>query len=37
VTGQWQPREFEPSPERFAEWAVVGGIDGRSRRAKTAP
>jgi catechol 2,3-dioxygenase-like lactoylglutathione lyase family enzyme len=33
----WQPREFQQSSEAFAEWAVVGGIDGKSRRAKTAP
>jgi catechol-2,3-dioxygenase len=33
----WQPREFQQSTEAFAEWAVVGGIDGKSRRAKAAP
>jgi catechol 2,3-dioxygenase-like lactoylglutathione lyase family enzyme len=33
----WEPREFQQAPEVFAEWAVVGGIDGKSRRAKTAP
>jgi catechol 2,3-dioxygenase-like lactoylglutathione lyase family enzyme len=32
VTERWQPREFEPSPEMFAEWAIVGGIDGFTRR-----
>jgi catechol 2,3-dioxygenase-like lactoylglutathione lyase family enzyme len=37
LDGRWEPREFEPAPERFAEWAVVGGIDGKSRRAKAAP
>jgi hypothetical protein len=34
---QWQPREFEQKPELFAEWAVIGGIDGQTRRAKAAP
>jgi catechol 2,3-dioxygenase len=33
----WEPRDFQQSSEAFAEWAVVGGIDGKSRRAKTAP
>jgi catechol 2,3-dioxygenase-like lactoylglutathione lyase family enzyme len=37
LDGAWEPREFQQSSEAFAEWAVVGGIDGRSRRAKTAP
>ncbi len=35
VTERWRPREFQPSPEMFAEWAVVGGIDGHSRRQAT--
>jgi catechol 2,3-dioxygenase-like lactoylglutathione lyase family enzyme len=37
LDGAWEPREFQQSAEAFAEWAVVGGIDGKSRRAKTAP
>jgi catechol 2,3-dioxygenase-like lactoylglutathione lyase family enzyme len=37
LDGAWEPRDFQQGPEVFAEWAVVGGIDGRSRRAKTAP
>ncbi len=37
LDGTWQPSDFQPSPEAFAEWAVVGGIDGKSRRAKAAP
>ena len=37
LDGAWEPRDFQPSPELFAEWAVAGGIDGKSRRAKTAP
>jgi hypothetical protein len=24
----YAPREFTPSPENFAEWAITGGIDG---------
>lgn len=36
LTGEWQPREFEKKPEIFAEWAVTGGIDGETRRQKTA-
>jgi catechol 2,3-dioxygenase-like lactoylglutathione lyase family enzyme len=34
VTAKWQPREFQPAPEVFAEWAVIGGIDGHTRRQK---
>lgn len=34
VTARWRPREFQPAPELFAEWAVVGGIDGNTRRQK---
>lgn len=34
LTERWQPREFTPGPEVFAEWAVVGGIDGNTRRQK---
>lgn len=30
----WIPREFEPGPTRFAEWAVDGGLDGETRRQK---
>ncbi|EJN10222.1 VOC family protein [Herbaspirillum sp. YR522] len=32
----WQPREFEPGPTVFAEWAIDGGIDGNTRRQKNA-
>jgi len=32
LDGDWRPREFQQAPEVFAEWAVVGGIDGRTRR-----
>ena len=32
----WTPREFEPGPTRFAEWAVDGGLDGNTRRQKDA-
>ena len=34
LTENWTPRDFTPSPEMFAEWAVVGGIDGITRRQK---
>jgi catechol 2,3-dioxygenase-like lactoylglutathione lyase family enzyme len=26
-TDAWQPREFEPGPDAFAEWALEGGIE----------
>lgn len=28
----WKPSTFERKPELFAEWAIVGGIDGTTRR-----
>jgi len=31
LTAEWQPREFEPGPTVFAEWAVDGGLDGNTR------
>jgi catechol 2,3-dioxygenase-like lactoylglutathione lyase family enzyme len=31
-TEAWEARDFERSPEMFAEWAVAGGIDGTTRR-----
>lgn len=31
-TGDWMPGSFERKPELFAEWAIVGGIDGTTRR-----
>ena len=37
LDAQWQPREFKQSPDLFAEWAVIGGIDGQTRRAKAVP
>ena len=37
LTGEWQPREFEPGPTVFAEWAISGGIDGNTRRQATGP
>lgn len=36
LTQDWQPREFEPGPTVFAEWAIDGGIDGNTRRQKSA-
>ena len=32
LDGDWKPRDFQQAPEVFAEWAVIGGIDGRTRR-----
>ncbi len=37
LTPAWTPREFESRPENFAEWAILGGIDGVSRRQKQGP
>jgi catechol-2,3-dioxygenase len=34
LTEAWQARDFEPGPTVFAEWAIEGGIDGRTRRQK---
>lgn len=36
LTGDWQPRDFTPGPTVFAEWAVKGGIDGKTRRQVNA-
>lgn len=36
LTADWQPREFEPGHTVFAEWAIDGGIDGNTRRQKSA-
>ncbi len=36
LTADWQPRDFEPGPTVFAEWAIDGGIDGNTRRQKGA-
>jgi catechol 2,3-dioxygenase-like lactoylglutathione lyase family enzyme len=35
-TEAWQAGTFERKPELFAEWAIVGGIDGTTRRQMTA-
>jgi catechol 2,3-dioxygenase-like lactoylglutathione lyase family enzyme len=34
LTEAWAPRDFEPGPTVFAEWAIEGGIDGTTRRQK---
>ena len=34
LTADWEPREFEPGPTVFAEWAIDGGLDGNTRRQK---
>jgi catechol 2,3-dioxygenase-like lactoylglutathione lyase family enzyme len=36
LTADWVPRDFEPGPTVFAEWAIDGGIDGNTRRQKSA-
>jgi len=36
LTAEWQPREFEPGPTIFAEWAIDGGLDGHTRRQKNS-
>ncbi len=36
LTGNWNPRELQPGPEVFAEWAVEGGLDGHTRRQPQA-
>jgi catechol 2,3-dioxygenase-like lactoylglutathione lyase family enzyme len=36
LTPAWQPRDFEPGPTVFAEWAIDGGLDGHTRRQKSA-
>lgn len=35
LTADWKPRDFEPGPTVFAEWAIEGGIDGNTRRQKS--
>ena len=32
LTKAWTPRDFEPGPTVFAEWAIDGGLDGNTRR-----
>lgn len=36
LTSDWEPRNFEPGPTVFAEWAIDGGLDGNTRRQKDA-
>ncbi|WP_042300542.1 VOC family protein [Paraburkholderia kururiensis] len=36
LTPDWRPRELEPGPTMFAEWAIDGGLDGNTRRQKNA-
>jgi len=36
LTGNWAPRDFQPGPTVFAEWAIAGGIDGETRRQREA-
>ena len=34
LTENWTPRDFQPSPTAFAEWAIAGGLDGNTGRQK---
>jgi catechol 2,3-dioxygenase-like lactoylglutathione lyase family enzyme len=35
LTRDWKPRlNLEPTPENYAEWAIVGGLDLETRRQK---
>ncbi|MDT2022644.1 VOC family protein [Methylocella sp. CPCC 101449] len=36
LTEEWKTRDFVPGPDLFAEWAISGGIDGKTRRQKSA-
>jgi len=33
-TRDWQSRQHERLPENYAEWAIIGGLDGDTRRQK---
>ena len=35
-TADWKAQAWERAPERFAEWAIDGGIDGTTRRQARA-
>ena len=35
-TADWKAQAWELAPERFAEWAIDGGIDGTTRRQARA-
>jgi len=35
-TEEWKPGTHERKPELFAEWAIVGGIDGNTRRQRAS-
>jgi catechol 2,3-dioxygenase-like lactoylglutathione lyase family enzyme len=35
-TQDWVPGQFERTPENFTEWAIAGGIDGKTRRQTRA-
>ncbi len=35
-TEAWVPQQFTRAPELFAEWAIAGGIDGKTRRQVVA-
>jgi len=31
-TENWKSRQLEPTPENYAQWAIIGGIDPKTRR-----
>jgi catechol 2,3-dioxygenase-like lactoylglutathione lyase family enzyme len=37
LTGAWRPREMAPTAHEFAEWAIIGGLDGHTHRQATGP
>ncbi|MCP4327923.1 MAG: glyoxalase [Alphaproteobacteria bacterium] len=36
-TAAWRAEAWERTPENFAEWAIVGGLDGTTRRQVSGP
>jgi len=37
LTGAWRPREMAATTHEFAEWAIIGGLDGNTRRQGSGP
>jgi catechol 2,3-dioxygenase-like lactoylglutathione lyase family enzyme len=35
-TSDWLPREFQPVPENYAEWAAMGDVDMRTKKRNAA-
>jgi len=36
LTGSWKPRDLSPEQSEFAEWAIAGGLDGKTGRQMAA-